>query len=32
MSSPVVPAIRVTAFVKGYKKHMAVQGVDLEIK
>lgn len=32
MSSPVVSAIRVTAFVTRYKKHVAVQGVDLEIK
>lgn len=32
MSSPVPPVIRVTAFVKRYKKHVAVQGVDLEVK
>lgn len=32
MSSPVVPVIRVTAFIKRYKKHVAVQGVDLTVQ
>jgi len=31
-SSPITPVVRVTGFVKCYKKHKAVSGVDLTIK